>query len=122
MPGIDRSYKPRIWRCEECRAILGIVLRDSDRCRRLWVLRVQRQATEKEPAVSEKYVFDSAESVRQDLLWRVRALDSGTIGCDFCGSLQEWYPTKEILREFIQRLRGDAGLKEFDRLMKSEKV
>jgi len=122
MPGIDRSYKPRIWRCEECRAILGIVLRDSDRCRRLWVLRVQRQADDLALLAAEQSIFDSAESVHHDLLWRVMDMDSGCIGCDFCGSSQTWYPTIEILRECIQRLRGDAGLKEFDRLMRSEKA
>ncbi|MGA2490209.1 MAG: hypothetical protein ABSF99_08485 [Anaerolineales bacterium] len=123
MPAIDRTYKPRIWYCEECRAILGYVLRDCNRMRRLWVLREQLKGRWTFP-FDDQFIFDNAESDGHFSpgIWRVRELDSGTIGCDFCGSLQTWYPTLDTLREYLRKLRGDIGVKEFDRLMKSVKI
>ena len=38
----DETYDPRLWRCEECRRVLGVVMRDTNRVRRLWVFILDR--------------------------------------------------------------------------------
>ena len=33
----NETYEPRPWRCNECQRILGVVMRDMNRIRRVWV-------------------------------------------------------------------------------------
>jgi hypothetical protein len=122
MISIDLTYQPRPWRCEECGALLGFVLRDANRIRRLWVLRVQKKDLRYQPTDAE--IIASAETERQgraispQSMWRVRGLaGNATVGCDDCGSLQEWYPNEEELVDLIRRVRGEEAVKKFRRLM-----
>jgi hypothetical protein len=118
-PSIDPTYAPRLWRCEECRAVLGVVLRDSDRVRRLWVFRIQVRDAASVPTNEE--MIDSAGSVEHAGLqsrWRVRAMDSGIVGCDFCESLQEWHISDEAMLDLIRQVQGEDGVTEYKRLSK----
>ena len=115
-PVIDPTYQPRLWNCEECQAVLGVVLRDSDRVRRLWVLRVQVQADSSLPPD----ILLRPTSVRREksgLLptWRVRAMDSGTVECEYCGSLRAWHVSDEALLILIRQVRGEEDMKEYKR-------
>lgn len=115
---IDPTYKPRIWRCEECRTILGIVLRNSYRVRSLWILRVQIKDGALEPTKDQ--ILREANSIQHDHggLFLVRSIDSAQgVGCNTCGSLQEWYANEEAMIDLIRRMRGENGVKEYRRLM-----
>lgn len=123
MISIDLTYQPRPWRCEECGGLLGFVLRDARRVRRLWVLRVQKvldlayQPTDAEVIASAEVAWQGRCGPRS--MWRVRGLaGSATVGCDACGSLQEWYPNDDELEDLIRRMRGEEAAKEFRRLPK----
>jgi hypothetical protein len=37
MPALDETYAPLPWACGECKRILGVVMRDASRIRRLYV-------------------------------------------------------------------------------------
>ena len=47
----DEYYEPRPWRCDECRRVLGVVMRDTNHMRLLWVFRVDR-ADDELPTIS----------------------------------------------------------------------
>ena len=119
-PVIDPTYQPRLWLCEECRAVLGIVLRDGDRVRRLYVLRVQIKTSKSWPSdIDAIFEAESAEHYKlQKIRWRVMAMDSGIVGCDFCGSLQEWHISDEAMLSLIRQVRGEEGVREYKRLSK----
>lgn len=115
---IDQTYQPRLWHCEECRAVLGVVLRDDDRVRRLWVQRVQaRSAASMQKEID--IIISAGPTKHMSLMrdrWRVMAMDSGIVGCDFYGSLQEWHISDEAMLNLIRRVKGEAGVKEYKRL------
>ena len=116
-PVIDPTYQLRLWQCEECRAVLGVVLRDDDRVRRLWVLRVQARSAASMPVVLD--IITRVGPVRHrgfQSRWRVMAMDSGIVGCDFCGSLQEWHISDEAMLDLIRQVRGEEGVREYKRL------
>jgi hypothetical protein len=47
-------------------------------------------------------------------IWRVRGLDSAIgIGCDFCGSVQDWSWSEEALADFLQSTRGKEAVRQF---------
>ena len=118
IPLIDATYEPRIWRCEECRTILGYVLRNSNRVRSLWILRVQRQ--DDAYLLDKDLIIMAANSQRHDRLgmWIVRGVDSAEgVGCNTCGSLQKWHASEEAMIDLIRQIRGETGVKEYRRLM-----
>jgi len=119
MPAIDPTYRPRVWRCDECRNILGVVLRDVNRVRRLWVLRIQTP-DEEFVLSNEVGILASAQSPRHAHLgpWSVHGMDAGFVGCDICGAIQEWRISTEAMKDMLESARGDAGVKEFNRLAK----
>ena len=117
-PTIDATYEPRLWRCEECRTLLGYVLRNSNRVRRLWILRVQRQ--DGAYILDKDLIIMAANSQRHDCqgLWSVRGIDSAQgVGCNTCGSLQAWHASEEAIVDLIRRLRGEEGVKKYRRYM-----
>lgn len=118
MPAIDPTYEPRPWRCEECRQILGFVLRDANRVRRLWVLRIQLGSAATLPEGAA--VITCAKDINHKLLsrWRVRAMDSGDVDCDHCGSIQEWHTSEESLVDLIRKCKGEAGVRMYKNLAK----
>jgi hypothetical protein len=51
-------------------------------------------------------------------LWLVRGIDSAQgVGCNNCGSLQEWHASEEAIVDLIRRLRGEEGVKKYRRYM-----
>ena len=88
---LDKSYEPRMWRCDECRRVLGVVMRDVNRVRRLWVFTLDRSDNQIPPV----------EVLRNPPkgLFKVHGVDSvsrpGGIECSICGALNEWAISKE---------------------------
>jgi hypothetical protein len=125
MTAIDQTYQPRAWQCEECRAVLGYVLRDVNRVRRLWVLR-RPQVPNMISAVAGveplpvSVIFYHAGLVRYSTssLFQVRGMDSGEVGCPGCGSVQRWDPSLEAMEDMIRQSRGDAGVRRFREIMR----
>ena len=118
MPTIDPTYEPRLWRCEECRTILGIVLRNSWHVRSLWILRVQITDSAIEP--TREQILQEANCIRHDRkgLFLVRSIDSAEgVGCSVCGSLQQWYASDEAMVDLIRRSKGEDGVRIYRRYM-----
>jgi len=88
-PTLDETYEPRLWRCDECRRVLGVVMRDTNRIRKLWVFRVDRH----EDDVPKTFTLRS----RPRGLFKVHGLNSCQgVECSICGALNEWTPSKEM--------------------------
>jgi hypothetical protein len=125
MTAIDQSYQPRAWLCGECRAVLGYVLRDVNRVRRLWVLRKPQipvmitAVTGVEP-LPDPVIFYHAGLVRYSpsSLFQVRSMDSGEVGCPGCGSIQTWDPSLEAMEDMVRRSRGEDGVRRFREIMR----
>jgi hypothetical protein len=122
MPTIDETYEPRMWRCEECRTILGVVLRNSNRVRRLWTLRLQIPDGGIEPRKTDIMVAANCQNHDPFGYFLVHGIDSAQgVGCNTCRSIQEWHPAEEILLDMLRRLRGDAGVRAYQRYRNEER-
>ena len=92
---LDETYEPRLWRCGECRRVLGVVMREKALnknghvfIRRLWVFRVDRGDND----VPKAFTLWS----RPRGLFKVHGVDScHGVECSICGALNEWTPSKE---------------------------
>ena len=92
-PELDENYKPRPWACSECRSVLGVVMRTTDRVRRLWVFARACHAEQVPP----EYILRS----RPRGMFVVHGCDGADgIQCSRCGALNEW----KISNESFQRL------------------
>ena len=93
---LDESYEPRPWACQECKSILGVVMRDNNRVRRLWVFYTARHAEQVPPA----YILRSTPRG----MFRIHGLDSasrpGGVECSHCGCINDW----KISSEAFERL------------------
>lgn len=97
-PKLDETYEPRLWRCEECRQILGVVMRDAERVRRLWVF-------------SKDYA-EGAVPTTADLrrarrgLYKIHGVDMAQgVECAKCGAISEWSMSKEALDKLISTMK-----------------
>lgn len=92
----DLSYPPKMWRCDECRTILGVVMRDTRRIRRLWIFRVDR-VDETMPSVEEM------QSIPRGM-FRVHGTNScDGVECSHCGAINEWSMSQESYLALISR-------------------
>lgn len=95
---LDETYEPRLWRCEECRRILGVVMRDTHRIRRLWVFRMDR-CDDEVPATS---ILRQAPRG----LYIVRGMDqSQGVECPRCGAITEWSMSQESFDRLMVHFR-----------------
>ena len=110
-PSLDETYEPRIWRCEECRQILGVVMRDKNRVKRLWVFRVDRS----DAGMPATYTLRQAPRG----LYKVHGLDQSMgIECSKCGAITEWSMSKDAFaRLLLDRKRLQDALEAFDELI-----
>lgn len=98
---LDETYEPRLWRCEECRRVLGVVMRDASRVRKLWVFRVDRN----DPDVPKNFTLFK----RPRGLFRVHGLNScDGVECSICGACNEWTPSKEAFDTLMGHFKKDA--------------
>jgi hypothetical protein len=102
---LDAGYVPRWWRCEECRRVMGVVLRDGQRVRRLYVLDRAR-ADGDMPSNSSILAEVKAPGRSRRSLFRVYDLDQGIVACGACGSMQEWGMSLEALDDLVRRKKG----------------
>jgi hypothetical protein len=95
MPALDDTYAPRSWACGECKRILGVVMRDTNRIARLFVF----------------YKTHTAETMptKIELLSRPRGMFSAHgidwcegIECPTCGARTPWNLSTH-LRERIKK-------------------
>lgn len=102
-PSLDETYQPRLWRCDECRRVLGVVMRDTNRIRRLWVFTLDRADNNLPPT----------EILRKPPkgLFKIHGADSitrpGGVECSNCGALNDW----EISSEAFERLMSHYPVK-----------
>jgi len=92
----DETYEPRAWTCGECRRILGVVMRDTSRVRRLWVFSFDRFGDDL-PATS--MLRNPPRG-----LFRVHgdyACDG--VECSRCGAINEWAGNKESFDKLMER-------------------
>ena len=98
---LDETYEPRPWACDECKFVLGVVMRDVNRVRRLWVFRSHR-CTESMPTV-----FTLRNAPRG--LYSVHGLDMvshpGGVECQHCGALNDWKLGDELFKRLMSHYR-----------------
>jgi hypothetical protein len=113
-PSLDETYEPRIWRCEECRQILGVVMRDKNRVRRLWVFRADRSDA------GMPVTFTLRQAPRG--LYKVHGLDQSMgIECSKCGAITEWSMSKDAFGQLLRdRVKLREAVEAFDEL--AEKI
>jgi hypothetical protein len=98
---IDRTYAPRWYRCEECQRVLGVVLRDTSRVRRLYVF--LRDRTDKDlPAMRSILEEIERRGHAMPPIFRIYDLDQGDVGCGKCGAVHEWRMSKEALEAHLR--------------------
>jgi len=95
---LDETYAPRYWRCDECRRVLGVVMRDSSRIRKLWVFRVDKD----EKDVPTTFTLRS----RPRGLFKMHGVHSCEgVECSLCGARTEWTPSKEAFDALMSHFR-----------------
>ena len=84
----DESYEPRPWPCDECHRVLGVVMRDKNRVRRLWVFCADRDADQVPPTLTLRHAPRG--------MFKVHGVDScHGIECSRCGAINAWSMSKE---------------------------
>lgn len=100
-PKLDETYEPRPWRCGECRRVLGVVMRDTNRIRRLWVFSKDREESALPPTA------DLRRAPRG--MYKVHAMNSSDgVECSNCGALTEWSMSKEVLDRLLEKVVRSA--------------
>jgi hypothetical protein len=102
MTSIDSSYMPRLYACEECRCILGVVLRNKNKVRRLFVFRRHRTSADDVPAC-DVLMKEAEHPTRRHSIYNIHNMDQGSIECGNCHAIQEWMMSQEALDELHQR-------------------
>jgi len=99
-PTFDETYEPRPWRCGECRRILGVVMRDVNRVRSLYVFQRDREDQ------GMPTVFTLRECPRG--LFKLLGLHScDGVECSICGARTEWTPSKESYERLMSHFVKD---------------
>jgi hypothetical protein len=103
---LDETYAPRPWRCDECRRVLGVVMRDKDRIRRLWVFSVDKDEAQL-PTTADLRIAAKG-------LYKIHGMDMCRgphqgVECSNCGALSEWSMSKESLDKIIERYTTKAA-------------
>jgi hypothetical protein len=99
---IDESYLPRLYRCEECRSILGVVLRNKNRVRRLFVF-LRYRVHEDDIPPTEILIREAQRPTRRHSIYNVHNMDQGCVECGHCHAIQEWRMSPEALDELNQK-------------------
>lgn len=94
---LDETYHPRPFACDECKAIIGVVMRDVNHHRRLWVFRLSKKA-------EEMPTKDSIFSQHR-YLFSIHGLECasrpGGIECSYCGAITDWMPSNESFEKLM---------------------
>lgn len=84
---IDETYEPRPWACDECGHLLGAVMRDTNRVRRLWIFADHK--------IDCLPLFAVMKYPPRGL-FKVHGVDQcHGVECSNCGALNEWTMSKE---------------------------
>lgn len=98
---MDQHYEPRKWCCQECKRVLGVIMRDANRVRRLYVFAIDRDGSN----IPTKDVLFSMPRG----LFKVLGVDSvsrpGGIECSRCGARNEWVPSSESFERLMEHYR-----------------
>lgn len=83
---LDDTYEPRPWSCEECNHLLGVVMRDTQRIRRLWVFANYMECLPSMPVLLHP----------PRGLFKIHGIDQcHGVECPSCGALNGWTMSKE---------------------------
>lgn len=95
----DDQYKPRPWYCDRCKWLLGFVVRDSKRVRRLNVLRVAR-----DPAKELVRVQIFTGELSNLAYYSALGVNScENIPCGHCGCANPWEIGEDAFAELLER-------------------
>jgi hypothetical protein len=95
MPTLDANYAPRPWACGECKRILGVVMRNTNRIAQLYVF-YQWRTAETLPNKFDLWSRPRGMFVTHGLDW------CEGIECPVCGARTAW-DLSAHLRERIKR-------------------
>jgi len=100
---IDETYEPRPWRCDECRRVLGVVMRDTRHIRLLWVFA---------KCLEEINIHAMINDLRDPLcaLFIVHGVTQcHGVRCGKCGSLNKWSMSQEAYLQLISHYQKAPG-------------
>lgn len=98
MHTIDERYNPRLWYCDHCKYVLGVVMRNANKVRLLWVLSKHTPVLEL-PAMT---ILQSPVRGLYSLHGVASVPEPGGVECQHCGALNNWTPSKEAF-ELLMR-------------------
>lgn len=112
MPQIfDEEYEPRPWACDECKQVLGVVMRviiprsrtvGPRKVRRLWIF---AQHCFSQPIPPTAVLRHPPRG-----LFKVHGVNScAGVECGHCGALNEWSMSQEAYLELIRYYQGSDG-------------
>jgi hypothetical protein len=107
MFSIDKTYRPRPFLCEHCKAIIGIIIRDTKRIIRLNVF---RQALRERNIDLLLNAPDDEMRGFSSAFYSMIGVNDGTILCYLCGAENQWAASKQAVLEMIDRLKKTGGL------------
>lgn len=100
----DESYDPRLWRCDECRTVLGVVMRDTNRVRRVWVMRIHRQ----DDCMPEVFTLRNPPKGFYSVHGADRIPRPGGVECQKCGALNDWEQSKESFQKLMMHYQESS--------------
>jgi hypothetical protein len=83
---------PKPYLCEQCGAVLGMIIKGSDRRAKLSVFRLTLPA-----------VAGQLESLPGDYPFGVTELEQGNPVCGICGAVRKWRMSQRALDELLER-------------------
>jgi hypothetical protein len=85
------EYEPQMWACNQCKRVVGVVVRGSDRRSKLHVLRHGCH-------VDNADVLADVTKIRPAVI-----LEAGTVVCGWCGAERTWSMSEQALDDLLAR-------------------
>ena len=91
----DETYDPRPWRCSKCKQNLGVVMRDANRIRRLWVFITSLRDSQMPTTLEMR-------NTQLRGIFRSHGVNSCEgVECSICGAMNEWSINEESYHQLV---------------------
>lgn len=97
---IDNNYEPRLWLCNECGFVLGVVQQDNSQ-RPGSYLRYKLAILRNGCHISNIGQLGDLRNVAT----AARLIEGGDVSCGMCGAVRRWLMSDQALEDLITRRR-----------------